>query len=188
MCGRYFINNETLQEVERLAQGYKEYFEIDKKKDIYPSNVAPVIIQEKNQLSQHLLYWGFPKHFEKGIVINARSEGIWEKKMFRLAMETKRVIIPASGFYEWDSKKNKYTFTRENQRTLYFAGCSIEEQNKSYFVIITTEANSSVKTIHSRMPLLLEQNQIEGWLNKRQEAEKILRQVPCLLNYQIDPK
>ena len=52
--------------------------------------------------------WGFPGFDKKGVIFNARSETALEKKTFRDSVKERRCIIPATGFYEWSEKKDKY--------------------------------------------------------------------------------
>ena len=54
-------------------------------------------------------------------------------------------------------------------------------QNVERFVILTTEANSSVLTIHDRMPLILEEKELEGWIYDNELADYLLRKTPVQL-------
>lgn len=53
-------------------------------------------------------------------------------------------------------------------------------------MILTTKANASMQTVHDRMPLILEKNQIRDWLMDEEAAEKILHQNPVELERQAD--
>ncbi len=146
-----------------------------KKGDIYPSEKAPIIIKDQVNLLKSAK-WGFPLQGKKRLVINARSESIIEKPMFRDAFYGSRCIIPANLFYEWKDegkrKKAKYEIYLKNKKFLSLGGIykviSDEEGNKQLsFVIITTEANELMKDIHSRMPLIIYDETIDCWLDNK---------------------
>lgn len=83
-------------------------------KDYYPSNIVPIIIDRDNKLELKKAKWGFST-FDNKLIINARSETLLEKPFFKKVI-THRCLIPASGFYEWDGHKHKFTFENENDR------------------------------------------------------------------------
>ena len=69
-------------------------------------------------------------------------------------------MIPAKGFWEWNKSKEKFSFERTDSQVLFMAGCYDCIDGQDRFVILTTEANSSVKPVHDRMPLILERNEL----------------------------
>jgi putative SOS response-associated peptidase YedK len=106
-------------------------------------------------------------------MINARSETAHEKPSFRQALKSRRCIVPANGFYEWQkSGKEKiphYIRFRDNQ-IMSFAGLweawrSSDGQTVESCTILTTEANSLLKPIHDRMPVILDQQEHGHWLS-----------------------
>lgn len=90
--------------------------------------------------------------------------------------------MPASGFYEWNTNKEKIYFTPQGEEVMYMAGIFNIYNNEPRFVILTTEANTSISDVHERMPLLLSKDQIEAWLFDDMQTQKILKQTPYLLN------
>ncbi|MDF2487032.1 MAG: hypothetical protein K0R46_3200, partial [Herbinix sp.] len=121
MCGRYNFtveeNDEIIEILEKLNA--KLHGTAVKTGDIYPTNQAPILTLEKEEVSPVLGAWGFPKFDEKGVIINARSETAFEKKTFRDSLINRRCIIPSTGFYEWDSMKRKFLFRMEGTKVLY---------------------------------------------------------------------
>lgn len=95
----------------RLAQG-----------DIRPTDVAPVIGQSEHGLELGICRWGYPLSKSKGLVINARVETVLDKPSFQNGILYHRLLIPAGGFYEWNSLKEKSIFTRLDSSVLYMAG------------------------------------------------------------------
>jgi len=178
MCGRYTLfTDKELKEVDDIIEKIDNDIKRDKMKtgEICPTDVAPVILFEKEIVVPRLLTWGFPNFQNKGVIINARGETVNEKRMFRFLMETKRCVIPSTGFYEWDKEKNKYLINLAGTPMLYMAGLYNEFEGEGRFVIITTNSNSSISNIHDRMPVVLEKNLIEDWLRDRECAQEMLK-------------
>ena len=117
------------------------------------------------------------------MVINARVEGLHERKMFRSLVNNKRCIIPANGYFEWKQSENskvkeKYLI-RDERKILYMAGLYdtvhksstqlsfLDHNTQEYlaFAIITKDANSSVSYVHNRMPLIFNKEEMEMWLS-----------------------
>lgn len=65
--------------------------------------------------------WGFFGIAKQKLLINTRAETVLERKMFRDSVLRHRIIIPAAGFYEWNSYKEKVTFTaRDAQKEVVY--------------------------------------------------------------------
>ena len=202
MCGRYHFSFDLMDEVAGLVEGTDWKLELGlMDKDIHPGEIAPVItarteaayggeyqkgapeIQNHRQgtggpgLQIRRQRWGFPGPGGKGLVFNARSESVTEKPMFREGVARRRVAVPVSWFYEWNKSKEKYTFTREGSRVLFLAGFYNRYQDGEHFVILTTEANSSMAPVHSRMPLILDKDQVRDWILDSDRTRELLGQV-----------
>ena len=105
---------------------------------------------------------------------NARSDTIADKPMFRDSFKRRRCLIPASGYYEWVTTpegKQPYYFSRRDGQVITIAGVQdgwTEPQNgerlRSCSMVIT-EANEFVSDIHDRMPVILEAEHFEQWMN-----------------------
>lgn len=181
MCGRYYVDDDTAREIERVVREVDEKIRRERAGDIYPSRSAAVITGRKPHLSAEAMTWGFPRYQKKGLLINARAETVLERKMFRDSVLHRRCIIPAKQFYEWDSDKNKVIFLRENQLILYMAGFYNRFQDEDRFIILTTGANASVSPVHHRMPLILEEKELEEWVYDDAFLESALHKSPPLL-------
>ena len=189
MCGRYYVDDETAKEIEKIVRSVDEKLKKEaaqigkfKTKDIHPTECAPVLVASTDGLRCELKRWGFPGFMDKQLVINARSESAMEKKMFCDAVESRRIVIPAAGFYEWNKQKEKSTFTRKDSQVLYMAGIYSRYEDEDRFVILTTTANESMEPVHDRMPLVLEKDEIVPWLTERSKTQEFLSKVPCQLN------
>lgn len=185
MCGRYHIGSNIMDELSKLADstgGWKAGSEYAVSgKDIHPGDAAPVITGADGRFIVEYCRWGFPGPDGKGLVFNARSESVFEKNMFGDSVRNRRVVIPAHWFYEWNKSKDKYTFTREDSQVLYLAGFTRRYEDGEHFVILTTEANASMAPVHSRMPLILEKEDVKDWISAGERTEDLLGQTPTEL-------
>lgn len=186
MCGRYYVDDETTREIEKIVRDLDQKLRTEAGRDIRPSGNALVLKQKEQQLQAGSMQWGFPGYQGNGLIINARSEGVLEKKTFRESMAHGRCVIPAKGFYEWSTQKEKYRFTRSDSPVLFMAGCFRQFGGTDRFVILTTAANASVSSVHDRMPLVLERQEVEDWILDDACVEYILHKTPVLLERQAD--
>lgn len=181
MCGRYYVDDETAREIERIVQKVDDKINSERIGDVFPSQTASVITGRTSGFLAEEMRWGFPQYQKKGLLINARAETVLERKMFRDSVLHRRCIIPARHFYEWDKQKSKVAFLRGDSPVLYMAGFYNCFQEEDRFIIITTSANDSVKTVHDRMPLILESDELENWIMDDGFLEFALHKVPPLL-------
>lgn len=192
MCGRYYLADKTVQQIQGLTDNKEWNIEADT--DIFPSQSAPVIVPKKEGgkgLSFQKQLWGFTGFSSKAkskVIFNARAETALEKKLFRESVINRRCIVPATWFYEWDKSKNKVTFQREDHDTLFFAGFFQRYSEGERFVLLTTTANSSIQSVHDRMPLILERRDLNDWLFEQSRLEEFLKRIPCLLTAQKEYK
>lgn len=194
MCGRFFIDDETAREIQRLVRTTNDKMQVAvsesglqlASEDIYPGGTAPVLSADRSGSGIYCEWqkWGFqsrmPGISDKAgtLIFNARCESATERPMFREHVARHRIIIPASGFYEWNSRKEKFTFTDRNKKVLLLAGFYKLTEKGRYFVILTTGANASMQAVHDRMPLILEEADVEDWLFREEKTEKLLQKVP----------
>ena len=183
MCGRYYIDDETSREIKKILSDLdmKNAGKRYKTGEIFPTDTAPVLITENNGIKPELSAWGFPKFNDNGVIINAKSETIYEKKMFRESLMFRRCIIPANGFFEWNENKEKIYFTQQDSDITYMAGIYNTFKDESRFVIFTTNANQSIVDVHDRMPLILQKDQIHSWLFDCSQTQNLLKQIPVSL-------
>lgn len=173
MCGRFMLD----ADIGNLIGQYKilnKEAEQYSKGDIFPSQNAPIVYDDRNRTLK-LAKWGLPLSGKRSLVINARSESIESKPMFKDYFTSSRCIIPANLFYEWkdegDNNKVKHKIYLREKSIISLAGvCKFttdDSGNKELsFVIITTESNKYMKDLHSRMPLIIENNALDYWLDK----------------------
>ena len=181
MCGRYYVDDETAREIEKLVRDLDRKLQIERTGDVFPSQKATIIKGQEHHLATEQMRWGFPG-FENGkLLINARAESALERRTFQDSVQHRRCIIPSRGFYEWNKSTEKFTFERTDAPALFMAGCYNRYEDEERFVILTTEANSSVTPIHNRMPLILEPEELEDWVLDDGATEYLLHKTPVLL-------
>jgi putative SOS response-associated peptidase YedK len=130
-----------------------------------------------------LLRWGLipswvkdPKEFS--LLVNARSESVVDKPSFRYAMRYRRILVPASGFYEWrrpaDRKLPRQAFwIRPRGGGLVAFGGLMEHwagkdgSEIDTGLILTTNANATIASIHDRMPVIVPPEHFGRWLDCR---------------------
>ena len=186
MCGRYCIDSDIVDEIEKVVHDIEQ--RVRQKHfagDIFPTNAAPIIEKLEHRLKLDICKWECPLSQGKNLVINARTESVMDKPSFRNGILYHRILIPASGFYEWNRLKEKNVFSRYDAPVLYMAGFCDWFADERRFVILTTAANESMRKVHDRMPLILEKNQLTDWFDDS-KMEEILHQAPVQLKREAE--
>ncbi|NBT48237.1 MAG: SOS response-associated peptidase [Actinobacteria bacterium] len=155
---------------------------------IRPTDKASVIRKGSEGLEVANLRWGLIPSWAKdpkiGVqCINARAETISEKPSFREAFQKRRCLVPADGFWEWETvgkKKIPWKFNRPDGQEFCMAGLweawNSPEGILETFTIITTSPNELVRSVHDRMPVILSQDEGEVWLEAGRQD--LLRSAP----------
>ncbi|MFQ7233278.1 MAG: SOS response-associated peptidase [Enterococcus hulanensis] len=183
MCGRYFfdLDSEELRELYKKIQNQAREEERLAEKiatgEIYPTNHVVTLISEENQITPTLTQWGFTGYKKGQLMINAKSETVEEKKTFSKAFKQSRCVFPMSGFYEWDSSKQKHLFS--NGKVTYVAGFyrthHSESGNQMESIIMTTSPNTSVSKVHDRMPVIIEKEDIDRFITDLDFAREYIK-------------
>ena len=197
MCGRFSLTA-TPEEVRELF-GLLEVEDFPARYNIAPTQPILVIIDgEKTAPGSNLperrallVRWGFmpgwvkdPKEFP--LLINARAETAVGKASFRAAMRHPRILVRASGFYEWHrppkesgEKSQAYWIRPKKGGIVAFAGlmetwASADGSEVDTGAILTVGANSQIACIHDRMPVVIAPEDYSRWLDCRtQEPREI---------------
>ena len=157
-------------------------------RNISPGQHIPAVIRRDDKNILVTFLWGLIPSWSKDTsigakLINARAETVNEKPSFKNAFQKRRCLIVADGFYEWKKdgkKKIPYYFYLKSGKPFGFAGLyeswfSPEKKQMDTCTIITTQANSLVRPIHERMPVIIPKKQEEIWLkNKMTDTPSLL--------------
>lgn len=114
---------------------------------------------------------------------NARSEELEDKPMFRTALHRRRAVVPASGYYEWktvDGVKTPHYIHPADGSALFMAGLyewwkdptKAEDADDRWllsFTILTRDAIGRLGSIHDRMPLFVDADHADAWLDPTTE-------------------
>ena len=176
MCGRYYYADKISHKVEEELELPEGMLTLPVG-DVVPGTEATALLsgKERADIDARALYWGL-KAKDNKLVINARAESVLEKPMFSESIKSRRCILPAEGFYEWNKDKTKFTFKRKDGKPLYLAGFYDMSDNKDSFVILTTEANSSMSPVHDRMPVIIDSTNVREYLHESSAALDMIRE------------
>ena len=189
MCGRYKITKPVSKTIKLVKKNIK--VDDSDNYNAHPSQKLPIIKSYTNGKALELCEWGLSPAWSKKLekftpLINARKETLVEKITFKSLIQSSRCLVPADGYYEWkrgNKIKVPYYFTRENDELIFFA--AIHQNNQ--FCIITKEASENVSKIHHREPLIINESQINNFLNIKKNIMEVLNSIkaPKIKYYEI---
>lgn len=195
MCGR--INVSDHEGVQQLLQRLG----ISLNKDSFTPrfNVAPgadilvAFAEPPHQLAH--MHWGIVPHWAREKpgarpLINARVETAWEKPSFRKLVQSTRAIVPVNGFYEWrreNSRKTPYYITLSDHKAMALAAIyQVTKEGTMEVAILTRESAGKMNEVHNRMPVTLDEENMEAWLGtERPEFIQQLLSTQALPNLEI---
>ncbi len=194
MCGRYTLTTPA----GILAKAFQMELipDLSPRYNVAPTQEVPVIRAQKLEEQDDagnpardfsLMHWGLIPFFSKdrsgaARMINARGESAAEKPAFRRPFRLRRCLVLSDGFIEWktiEKLKHPYFIRFQDERPFAYAGLwdgwmSPEGQRVDSVTILTTQPNEVVKPYHDRMPVILEPESYDLWLDKKvQEPEKV---------------
>ena len=164
--------------------------------NVAPTDPVCAAVERRGRRLLETMRWGLIPHWASGrkgpLNINARAETVSTTPAFRDSLRRRRCLIPADGFYEWEPKQSgrrPHYVTLASGEPMTFAGLwsawrdpESEEWVRSC-AVITTVANRRLEGIHARMPVILEPESWDMWLDgELREAdalEPLLRPLPA---------
>lgn len=179
MCGRYSLTK-PIKTLKEHFQAIALEMDHDKRYNIAPSQSVPIVVAGEQEREIHAMRWGLIPSWAKdpalgNRLINARAETVHEKPSFRSSLKKQRCLVPADGFYEWQTRdKGKVPqYIRLRTGGLFaFAGLWSEWDSGTEimrtFTIITTGANQELESVHHRMPVILRPKDYDDWLTTSQ--------------------
>jgi putative SOS response-associated peptidase YedK len=183
MCGRFalFASGDEVAQHFQLAE--TPLFE--PRYNIAPTQPVAAVRTTTAGRSLALLRWGLIPSWATDPTIgyklvNARSETVAEKPSFRSAFKQRRCLIPASAFYEWQKtgarSKQPYCIRPRDGGLFALAGLwerwhDPHGEQVETCTILTTEANDLIRSLHDRMPVILDPSAEALWLDPRSPAD-----------------
>ncbi len=175
MCGRFSLTGDI--------DFYADYFgadaavdQIDASWNVAPTDPVYVVNEREGDRKLTSMKWGLIPHWAKDVMamqINARSETAATTPAFRDSFARKRCVIPADGFYEWettDSGRLPHWIFRADGYPVGFAGIWASRQVDGIWVrtcaILTTAATGVIAPLHDRMPIALDPDNWSAWLDR----------------------
>lgn len=177
MCGRKYVSEEL------TWSEYREILDIttiptsnlQPDYNIAPTAIMPVAVHESGKHVLRPMQWGLIPTWAKDTtrsysMTNARSETLEEKPSYRNLLKSCRCAILVSGFYEWkrnSRQKQAHRIQRVDGRPMILAGLWADNGylDTVTYALITTEATPAFQSIHNRLPVILEPDQVEAWLH-----------------------
>ncbi len=190
MCGRFSLSSNLEELKNKFSNEISGNFPA--KYNISPGQNSVVISLKKNDIFLNQIQWGFKVPKLSKLMINARSETINEKPLFKNLFQQNRCLIPANSWFEWNNENKPYLIKHKENDIIAFAGLQRLEENKERsFIIITAEAGRNLKTIHKRTPLVINKENFLFWLgNDYEKACNILKPINSndYIFYPVSPK
>ena len=194
MCGRFTLTATTTTLTETFP-GLELADQPNPRYNITPTQEVAVVANN-NPVKIEFFRWGLIPSWAKdpaigNRMINARSETLAEKPSFRTAYKRRRCLILADGYYEWckapdSGVKTPYYIRMASEQPFAFAGLweqwkpARESDAILSCAIITCPPNEMLEQIHHRMPVILENDAYDLWLNPTDQA-------PAELNHLLQP-
>ncbi len=193
MCGRYTLSKPG-EALEALGVPIEALASIEEELCTPRYNIAPTqpILavrrrESEGELRVAALRWGlipgWSKRPPERALINARLETVAEKPSFRHALERRRCVVPADGFYEWERQQGRRRpgkpprwFHLEDCAPFAFAGLwerwidlrsahGMTSQSLESCCFLTRPGEGAVAEIHDRMPVILAGDTLDAWLD-----------------------
>jgi putative SOS response-associated peptidase YedK len=193
MCGRFLFHSS--------GHDVAEFFHLVNEPDILPRyNIAPtqtttVIRATPDGRQAACMRWGLVPSWAKDLsagsrAINARCETVAEKPAFRAAFRKRRCLVPANGFYEWQTagrSKQPFVIRPSSDKVFAFAGLwetwrGDDSGPLDTFTILTTTANERTRPYHDRMPVIVTPLSFDTWLDASSplaEVERLFVPIPA---------
>lgn len=186
MCGRYAFSHSAADLQALFDVINPNVLAAAARYNIAPTQQVTIVFRNREgQRSAGRARWGLIPHWVKdpgqwrAATFNARSEDVEHKPTFRQAFRRGRVLVPASGFYEWKHEnggKTPYHVRAKDGRPLVFAGLMDvwrDKQGGEPLVscsILTAPSKGRLEDLHRRMPVIVPAREFEAWLSSEEPA------------------
>ena len=177
MCGRKTLTKDIQSIIEEMAiESWTDSDLYQLNYNIAPTQSSPVIVDNMGRHAK-IMKWGLIPNWATDAsiaskLINARAETLLEKPSFQHLVPTQRCVVLADGYYEWkrsNSRAIPYYIYHPEKKMLPMAGLwdiwkNISGENLFSYTVITTISSSDLKEIHHRMPVILDNKNIDPWI------------------------
>jgi putative SOS response-associated peptidase YedK len=189
MCSRFSLAEDNDLLAVRLGVSAMALAHYRLRYNIAPQQEHFIVTTEYENRKLAPAKWGLVsnpgEHGRAKYSINAKAETVESRPTFAEAFTHRRCVIPADGFYEWTGPKyarQPFWIHRRGGRPPPFCWPLSELENNdnrtwATFIILTCAANSTLATIHNRMPVILSDRDADDWMNPREKAPLSLKRL-----------
>jgi putative SOS response-associated peptidase YedK len=177
MCNRYSLTAELseLTEEFRIDRVHVPYL---RRYNISPTQQIPVIQQIGEERCLNQQRWGLMPYWGKSSV-NASLDTLGDKSYLRAMLTKKRCVVPCSGFYIWRQEgKSRSAWRAVHRRKSTFAMPGIFDMwldsEKNEFPMCTMITRGSAFDTEHRLPLILDEEAMDVWLNPKETRTEVL--------------
>jgi putative SOS response-associated peptidase YedK len=178
VCGRFTLT--TPGELIAEAFGLEAAPALEPRYNIAPTQPIAVVRQDPDGRTLSFLRWGLVPAFSaeargRNLLFNARAETLATRPAFRSAYERRRCLIPADGFYEWQTvpgerQRRPHLIRAVGGPPFGFAGLwepphPADPESPGTCTIVTTDANVLLRPVHDRMPVIIPPEGYGAWLD-----------------------
>jgi putative SOS response-associated peptidase YedK len=181
MCGRFTLTRSAAEVAEHFGIGSGgSQLELVPRYNVAPTQDVAVVRAAEEGRRLELRHWGLVPHWAKDAksasrMINARAETAAERPAYRDAMRRRRCLVPSDGFYEWrphPRRKRPHHIALPNGELFAIAGLyerwrGTAGEEIASVTLLTREATPELAPIHGRMPLVVDPESYEAWLDPR---------------------
>jgi len=192
MCGR-FAQPRSSDELARIFRARRVTELEGERFNVAPTDQVAAVVEHHGERQLDTFRWGLVPYYaesshEAARLINARAETVESSGAFRTAFRRRRCIVPADAFYEWrravpaagnerarGARPQPYAIRRVDGQPMAFAGLwavwrePLDAGRLFTCSIVTTTANELLAPLHSRMPVILDEGDWDGWLDEASE-------------------
>jgi putative SOS response-associated peptidase YedK len=190
MCGRIFEIYTAEDLSSRYLDGDPVGLDLAPTYNLCPTEESPVLRVAAGKRKLERMRWQLvprtePAFSTKLSTINARSESVFNSRLYGDIVRSQRCIVPISGFYEWKrsgASKRPFKILMRDMPIMSVAGIwdawrADGKEERFSFSILTTSANEVMRSIHDRMPVILDPKDEEAWLAPDFSKESSLREI-----------
>ena len=172
MCGRYVSPDQSaIERAWKIDRTSGNPF--PRRYNVQPTTEVPLLRLVEGSRVLETARWGLIPHWWKKDAppthtINARLEEAAGKPMWRDPLRRNRCLLPAEGWYEWQALaggKQPHYILRADGRPFCFAGLVSTWQARLSCALLTRASAGPVAEVHDRMPVVLPDEALEGWLD-----------------------
>lgn len=182
MCGRFTITHPDEALARLFAAVPANDLPVSPRFNVCPTTPVAVVTSDGGLRRLRAMRWGFIPGWYKApsdgpLIINARADTVAVKPAFREAVRARRCIVPASGFYEWQTEgkaKLPWYFTRADGAPLAFAGLWQRWGDIDTVAIVSTDAGPGMRGLHHREAVVLERDDWPLWLGEAGHGAAVL--------------